>query len=77
LIAAASRPEGQEPFPWEETMRIGLGVLRLSPDDFWSMTPREFAAAAGTLATRGRPPARADLDRMMQAFPDRTETRHG
>jgi len=34
-------------------MTFGLGVLRLSPRDFWSMTPRElFLAAAGVY---GRP----------------------
>jgi uncharacterized phage protein (TIGR02216 family) len=26
-------------------MAFGLGVLRLSPDAFWRMTPRELAAA--------------------------------
>ena len=26
-------------------MGFGLGVLRLSPDAFWRMTPRELAAA--------------------------------
>jgi len=26
-------------------MQIGLGVLELSPDDFWSMTFQEFTAA--------------------------------
>jgi uncharacterized phage protein (TIGR02216 family) len=26
-------------------MRAGLGVLRLSPEVLWLMTPREFAAA--------------------------------
>lgn len=67
------------PFPWRAAMGFGLGVLRLSPDAFWRMTPRELAAAIaavrGPLAT---PPARADLDRLMQAFPDRVvETVHG
>jgi len=26
-------------------MSFGLGVLRLAPDAFWRMTPRELAAA--------------------------------
>jgi uncharacterized phage protein (TIGR02216 family) len=26
-------------------MGFGLGVLRISPDAFWRMTPRELAAA--------------------------------
>ncbi|HTV69985.1 MAG TPA: rcc01693 family protein [Rhizobiaceae bacterium] len=60
-----------EPFPWDEVMRIGLGVLRLSPKNFWAMTPREFAAAAGASGQRGAPPGRGELTRMMNQFPDR------
>jgi uncharacterized phage protein (TIGR02216 family) len=60
------------PFPWEEAIGFGLGVLRLAPDAFWAMTPRELAAAIN--AVHGRtgttPLARGDLDRLMQAFPD-------
>lgn len=60
-------------------MRFGFGVLRLVPDAFWRMTPRELAAAIA--AVRGpivAPLARADLDELMQKFPDRVmETVHG
>ena len=31
------------PFPWKQAIGFGLGVLRLSPDQFWRMTPRELA----------------------------------
>ena len=34
------------PFPWDEVMGLGLGLLRLESRAFWSLTPREFAAAA-------------------------------
>jgi uncharacterized phage protein (TIGR02216 family) len=34
-------------FPWGRLMRTGLGELRLAPRDFWSMTLKELAAAAG------------------------------
>lgn len=53
-------------------MGFGFGVLRLAPDAFWRMTPRELAAAIA--AVRGpivAPLARADLDELMQKFPDR------
>ena len=30
---------------WREAMEIGLGVLVLTPDVFWAMTPKEFVAA--------------------------------
>ena len=64
---------GCAPFPWEEAMALGLGLLRWSPDAFWRATPRELLAAAQGLAGRASgapPPARADLDRLMRAFPD-------
>lgn len=54
-------------------MRAGLGVLGLSPAAFWSMTPRELAAALeGRLggAPGAASPARADLAALMQRFPD-------
>jgi uncharacterized phage protein (TIGR02216 family) len=74
--AAASLPSrpvsnGGDPFPWDEVMTIGLGLLRLSPRHFWTMTPREFAAATGVLESRVHPPERAALARMMEHFPDR------
>ena len=60
------------PFPWEEAMRFGLGVLRWSPEEFWRATPRELIAAAQGL--RGRapltPPSARDLAGLMRAFPD-------
>ena len=37
--------EGVRPFPWKDAMGFGLGTLRLAPDAFWRMTPRELAAA--------------------------------
>jgi uncharacterized phage protein (TIGR02216 family) len=67
------------PFPWRAAMGFGFGVLRLAPDAFWRMTPRELAAAIA--AVRGSvvaPLARTDLDDLMQRFPDRApETPHG
>ena len=63
------------PFPWEEAMQFGFGVLRLSPEAFWRLTPRELAQAV--IAVRGpaaTPIDRATLDALMQRFPD--EARH-
>lgn len=65
------------PFPWDEVMRFGLGVLRLAPQDFWAMTPRELAAAHRGL-TGGSAlaaPGRAELIELMAAFPDSKETK--
>jgi uncharacterized phage protein (TIGR02216 family) len=52
-------------------MQFGFGVLHLSPEAFWRMTPRELAHAI--IGVRGRAPApieRSDFDALMQAFPD-------
>ena len=59
------------PFPWAEAMQFGFGVLHLSSEAFWKMTPRELAQAI--IAVRGCAPApieRADFDALMRAFPD-------
>ena len=59
------------PFPWTDAMRFGLGVLRLPPEQFWRMTPRELAAAWGALmGDRAGPLERRDLDGLMERFPD-------
>ena len=60
-----------KPFPWKDAMRFGLGVLRLSPDAFWKMTPRELAAAWGAImGERTGPLDRRGLDALMEEFPD-------
>lgn len=59
-------------FPWDEAMRFGFGVMRLSSRDFWGLTPRELAAAFEAQAGRARgvAPGREVLGRLMAAFPD-------
>ena len=59
---------GPPAFPWEEAFAFALGPLRLTPDTFWSLTPREFAC----LVRAARPaPLRADdLRRLLAAHPD-------
>jgi len=62
------------PFPWDEAMRFGFGVLHLSPAAFWAMTPRELAQAV--IAVRGgvvAPIGRDALDDLMRQFPDAGE----
>jgi uncharacterized phage protein (TIGR02216 family) len=54
-------------------MAAGLGLLRLPPAHFWSMTPRELEAALrGLLGPVHHDPApdRASLARMMSRYPD-------
>jgi len=55
-------------------MAAGLGLLRLPPRHFWSMTPRELAAALDAVPGRHRPirpPSRRELLELMQRFPDK------
>jgi len=52
-------------------MALGLGLLRHSSTDFWSMTPRELAAAASAHGwALLDAPARAELAALMTMFPD-------
>jgi len=67
-VTGADRP--RPAFPWEQAMAFGLGRLRLAPRDFWSMTPRELAAAMSAHASPVPAPGRDELERMMQRFPD-------
>ncbi|MFT3938222.1 rcc01693 family protein [Rhodopseudomonas sp.] len=61
------------PFPWAEAMQLGLGVLRLPPDQFWRMTPRELAAAIAGLRGGATPPlGRAAFAELMRRYPDRS-----
>lgn len=53
-------------------MEVGFGLLRLSPREFWTMTPRELAAAARALAPSGTGAVtRAEMVAMMAAMPDK------
>lgn len=58
-------------------MRAGLGTLHLAPRDFWSMTPRELAAAVRGhygITDSTAAPSRAVLSNLIAAFPDHKST---
>ena len=57
-------------FPWKEAIGFGLGVLRLAPDEFWRMTPRELAYAIEAATGRRAPLDRAALQQLMKRYPD-------
>ena len=60
------------PFPWRQALAIGLGVLRLPPEQFWRMTPREFAAALRGLYGEPQAPLdRAALEALAARYPDK------
>ncbi|MDE1567587.1 rcc01693 family protein [Aquabacter sediminis] len=58
------------PFPWEAAMAAGLGLLRLSPDAFWRMTPRELAAAMAPFTPPASALDRAGFEDLLRRFPD-------
>ncbi|MEC9433030.1 MAG: rcc01693 family protein [Pseudomonadota bacterium] len=62
----------REMIDWPSLMRLGLGALRLPPDVFWGMTPRELRAAADPDggAKPVKPMARIDLAALAARFPD-------
>jgi uncharacterized phage protein (TIGR02216 family) len=60
-----------ERFPWQAAFVFGFAVMRLSPQEFWAMTPRELAAAMRAFGHGVHaPPGRAEMEKMIQAFPD-------
>ena len=60
----------QQPASWQELMAFAFGVLKLTPDIFWAMTPREFDAAASPFLRMGQFTERSTLAALMQEFPD-------
>ena len=61
--------ETHKRFPWARMMELGLGVLRLSPAEFWTTTPREIAAAFSQPSANAAP-VRQDFDDLMNRYPD-------
>jgi uncharacterized phage protein (TIGR02216 family) len=49
-------------------MRMGLGVLKLTPQAFWAATPREIASAFPR--ARREVLGRGALSALMNSFPD-------
>jgi uncharacterized phage protein (TIGR02216 family) len=59
------------PFPWEQAIGFGLGILRLTPEAFWRMTPRELAhAIEAVVGARPRPMDRDRFADLMRRYPD-------
>ncbi|MEM6478414.1 MAG: rcc01693 family protein [Pseudomonadota bacterium] len=55
-------------FDWEAVCRLGIGELRLRPEDFWRLTPAELQMM---VAPKGiKPLDRPGLSALMARFPD-------
>ena len=54
-----------------DLMALGLGLLRLDPQMFWRMTPKELkAAAAGVVLPVPPGLARTELEALIRQYPD-------
>tara|TARA_R110002020_G_scaffold398265_1_gene608338 strand:- start:150 stop:326 length:177 start_codon:yes stop_codon:yes gene_type:complete len=52
-------------------MAVGFGVLRLSSEAFWKLTPRELASVLSPrVGAAERAPSSAELGQLMHRFPD-------
>jgi uncharacterized phage protein (TIGR02216 family) len=61
---------------WPALMRLGLRDLRLTPREFWALTPVELMIMAGLEGAPG-PLTRARLDELAARYPDTVKgTRH-
>ncbi|NEY89293.1 rcc01693 family protein [Tabrizicola oligotrophica] len=54
---------------WPGLMRAGLGQLRLTPEQFWRLSPVELRIMLGAEAA-APPLTRARLDELRAAYPD-------
>jgi uncharacterized phage protein (TIGR02216 family) len=63
------------PFPWKQAIGFGLGVLRLPPQQFWAMTPRELASAIEAITGRSAALDRMTLSELMRTYPDEPDRR--
>jgi uncharacterized phage protein (TIGR02216 family) len=60
----------QSPASWQDLMAFAFGVLKLTPDVFWAMTPREFDAAARPFIRPDSTTGRGTLMALMREYPD-------
>ncbi|MBO9410396.1 MULTISPECIES: rcc01693 family protein [unclassified Ruegeria] len=59
-------------FDWPALMRAGMTGLRLTPEQFWRLTPAELRLMLGQGA--GTPAMnRAGLDALLAAYPDKEQ----
>lgn len=58
-------------------MHVGLCLLRLDPQLFWALTPREFAAMSGAFKPAPAGLGRAELDGLIALYPDKKEETDG
>lgn len=60
-------------FNWSALMQLGLHQLRLTPDQFWNLTPIELVIIASGTATANSSLTRKRLAELSVQFPDKTK----
>ncbi len=60
---------------WRGLMHAGLHQLRLTPADFWALTPAELQVMLGVQGGAA-PMVRGQLDALLRDFPDMTKDKH-
>ncbi len=56
-------------FDWPALMRAGMQGLRMTPGEFWRLTPAELRLMLGQGGEQS-PLSRAGLDALLAAYPD-------
>lgn len=59
-------------FDWSALMRAGMLGLRLTPTQFWELTPAELKLMLGQGAGTA-PLSRSGLDALLAAYPDKQQ----
>ena len=57
-------------FNWSALMRAGIAGLRLTPEQFWTLTPYELRLMLGQTEPTQSAMDRDRLTQLMQEFPD-------
>lgn len=64
-------------FDWSALMRAGIAGLRLTPEQFWALTPYELRLMLGHTEAPQAAMDRSRLTQLMQDFPDMNDLKEG
>ena len=62
--------EGEQGLDWPGLMRAGMVWLRLTPSQFWALTPAELALMLGIEPGKGGAMTRGRLAELVARYPD-------
>ena len=64
-------------FDWSALMRAGIAGLRLTPEQFWALTPYELRLMLGQTEAPLVAMDRSRLTQLMRDFPDMMDLKEG